>query len=79
MDHYLAAQEAAEEHLTLCQESLDDMTIEPDTMAPYCGCLTCEIREVLHAAMPHLRLAFLEEIADVVTREEFDRITGDES
>jgi hypothetical protein len=29
--------------------------------APYCGCETCYIREVLHAAVPHIEKAVLVE------------------
>lgn len=62
MDHFLAAQQAAEAHIEACwaylhdEDSSDDPEApEPDMMAPFCGCLTCEVREILHAAMPHLR------------------------
>lgn len=56
MDHATAAHRAAEEHLTACVESMhDDDVPEPDTAGPYCGCTTCDVREVLHAAYPHLR------------------------
>lgn len=28
---------------------------EPEDLAgPYCGCITCDVREILHAAYPHL-------------------------
>jgi len=49
------AQRAAEEHLEECWASLDDEELEPETMAPFCGCFTCQVRETLHAAMPYLR------------------------
>lgn len=55
MDHALAAQQAAEAHIEACWAHLHDEGPEPDTLAPFCGCLTCEVREILHAAMPHLR------------------------
>jgi len=65
VDHALAAQQAAEEHLTACWDSVDDEAPEPETfpetLGPFCGCLTCEVREVLHAAYPHLRRLWEEE------------------
>lgn len=39
----------------------------PETVAPYCGCTTCQVREVLHAAWPHLR-----ELASLLDREGLD-------
>lgn len=60
-DHAANAQQAAEKHLEACWASLDDPELEPETLAPYCGCLTCEVRETLHAAAPHLALLFAEE------------------
>lgn len=59
--HAIAAQEAAEEHLMQCWESVDDDVVEPDTLAPFCGCMTCEVREVLHAAYPHLKAMWEED------------------
>lgn len=51
-----AAQNAAEEHLAACWQYLDNEDVpEPETAAPFCGCTTCEVREILHAAYPHLR------------------------
>ena len=59
LDHYHAAQKAAEEHLEACWAAENGVGPEPeDTLAPFCGCLTCEVREVLHAAYPHLRAAW---------------------
>jgi len=60
-DHAIAAQEAAEQHLTACWEYLNDDGPEPDTLGPFCGCLTCEVRETLHAAYPHLHKLWEEE------------------
>lgn len=56
--HAAAAQRAAEDHLTACVMWVhedDDEVPEPDTLEPFCGCTTCEVREVLYAAYPHLR------------------------
>lgn len=62
LEHYVAAQKAAEEHLAACWASLHDEDVpEPETFSPFCGCQTCEVREVLHAAEPHLRAAWEEE------------------
>lgn len=61
-DHYHAAQQAAEAHIEACWAAEHDEGPEPeDTLAPFCGCLTCEVREILHAAEPHLRKAWEEE------------------
>lgn len=59
------AQKAAEERLELAYAILngeaDDLTDDLDAelagelAGPFCGCVTCEVREVLDAAFPHLR------------------------
>lgn len=55
MDHAMAAQRAAEEHLEACWAYENGDGPEPeDLIAPFCGCMTCEVREVLNAAYPHL-------------------------
>lgn len=61
MDHGMAAQKAAEEHLDACWEAYwmeevdgDEDVISP-ALAPFCGCQTCVVREVLYAAYPHLK------------------------
>jgi hypothetical protein len=53
------AQRAAETRLALCAEWRDhyendgDEPTEPDpSCAPYCGCDTCVVREILDAAWP---------------------------
>lgn len=63
-DYGLAAQRAAESHLETiyaydCAE--EDGCAEGDhpAVGPWCGCETCVVREVLHAAWPHLRAAAL--------------------
>lgn len=68
IDHAQAAQRAAEEHLLACWESLDDEEVEPETLAPFCSCMTCEVRETLHAAYPHLRAMALADAADELER-----------
>lgn len=70
-----AAQRAAEERIedafTLLNNEDDQVLdflspedqdrIETSLAGPFCGCLTCEVREILHAAYPHLRdIALLE-------------------
>lgn len=57
MDVAERAQEAAEKHLAACNEALydydengADATTESPSVAPYDGCDTCIVREVLYAA-----------------------------
>lgn len=50
----IRAHDAAVAHLDLCFESLDDESVEIETMAPFCGCSDCIVREVLYAAWPIL-------------------------
>jgi hypothetical protein len=66
------AHEAAERHLEDCFEALEqeeevgaENVIWPDVDAPFCGCLTCVTREVLHAGWP----AMLDGAREVVARE----------
>ena len=61
-DYGYEAQQAAEAHLDLCNEweeweenggeegSLGAPKGENPAVGPYCGCTTCTIREILHAA-----------------------------
>ena len=51
VDVGVLAQRAAEDHLAACWEALDIMEESPAS-APFCGCQTCEVREVLYAAWP---------------------------
>lgn len=58
-DYGAEAQQAAEEHLRRCYEALDDETegseVDWDAIgvqAPFCGCDTCVVREVLTAVWP---------------------------
>lgn len=71
--HYLDAQTAAEEHLAKVYEYHDrlaelgysDAVIaqvgDDPAYGPWCGCDTCQVRETLHAALPHLEKAVLVE------------------
>lgn len=52
IDHGKLAQKAAEEHLAACESALYDEAEMPVTAALYCGCMTCQVREVLFAAWP---------------------------
>jgi hypothetical protein len=70
-EHFTDAQRAAEAHLErvvhyhneLAEMGYSDVAIQqapPDpAFGPWCGCLTCEVRETLHAALPHLEKAVL--------------------
>lgn len=70
-----AAQQAAEQRLfdvndRFGREMDDDETAwdDFDGVAPYCGCDTCLVREILSAAWPHLeRAALLDAGIDVPT------------
>lgn len=54
-DYGLEAQQAAEQRLEACWEALDqEGVVDSPECAPFCGCRTCEIREVLDAAWPLL-------------------------
>lgn len=57
VDHAAAAHRAAEERLAACWAFLHEEADAPppDQAAPFCGCPTCEVREALDAAYPHLR------------------------
>jgi len=57
------AQELAESHLDACEDALactegycdeDCGHTESPAVGPFCGCRTCVVREVLHAAYPAL-------------------------
>lgn len=50
---------ACEAHLIACMEAEyaadetdHDGDVESPAIAPYCGCTTCDVREVLHIAWP---------------------------
>jgi hypothetical protein len=64
-DYGFEAQAAAEAHLVACHEALHaeeevEEYVDSPASAPFCGCETCEVREVLFAAWPFLKLAALE-------------------
>jgi len=70
VDYGLTAQAAAEAHLLACREAMEQWeeagevteAVESPASAPFCGCQTCEIREVLWAAWPILRQGVLDEM-----------------
>ena len=70
------AHHTAEKHLDECYEALVDETfeveeaVESPAFAPFCGCNTCVVREVLTVAYPILRQAAVEELRQVVTNSE---------
>lgn len=65
------AQRAAEEHLAACQEALyaeedygdTDVAAGSPAIAPFCGCDTCVVREILHAAWPFMLELAREEVS----------------
>jgi hypothetical protein len=65
VDYGLEAQRAAEEHLAACWEFFNgdyEGVAEDPASAPFCGCPTCEVREVLYAAWPLLQREAQDEI-----------------
>lgn len=53
------AQRAAEQRFNIAMDSvyaedLDDIDGEAELSAPFCGCTTCVVREILDAAWPYL-------------------------
>ena len=52
------AQDAAEKRLMEAWDNWNDENDGATLTGPFCGCDTCVVREILHAAWPHLyRLA----------------------
>jgi len=49
------AHKAVENHLEQCHIALWNEDIESPASAPFCGCLACEVREVLYAACPFIK------------------------
>lgn len=79
-DWGVIAQRAAELHLNACltafyasEEELTDQhgddpvaAVESPASAPFDGCDTCQIREVLHAAWPVIAVAAIDEFVEEV-------------
>lgn len=63
------AHQQAQTHLNECFDALDEADFGdgeagwPVTAGPFCGCVTCIVREVLHVAFPILRTGILRERA----------------
>lgn len=52
------AHKAAQAHLEQCHAAFMDETEDDPSSAPFCGCIVCEVREVLYAAYPILEKHF---------------------
>ena len=65
-DWAVEAQRRAEEHLAACEEALHDELPESPATAPYCGCDTCMVREVLAAAWEALQEGVKAETRDML-------------
>jgi hypothetical protein len=63
-DWGVKAQRAAEDHLLACYEAMhaadEGLEVEDPAVGAFCGCETCEVREVLFAAWPIMRAAALD-------------------
>ncbi len=68
-DFGLQAQEAAEEHITnvwayhhAVEEAEGDAEVQAlgdsPSLGAFCGCTTCEVREILYASLPFLQAGF---------------------
>lgn len=88
-DAGIEAHKAAEAHLGACwaaeyalEEGADIAEVDTPASAPFCGCTTCEVREVLHAAWPvftadvvnTLRAAGFTDAADLIASEATARL-----
>jgi len=58
------AAQAAEEHLAMCFEALGGDDVYADVSAPFCGCMTCIVREVISKSWPYMRLVAIVEAED---------------
>ena len=61
-DNYAQAQREAEDHLVRCwdwfyeQQDGEEPKRDDPAIAPFCGCMTCQVRETLAAATPFLEV-----------------------
>jgi hypothetical protein len=63
-DHWAAAHTAAVQHFNECMMEVHGEIDESPACAPFCGCDVCIVREILHAAYPHLEKHFAEKEND---------------
>lgn len=63
-DHWAAAHTAAVKHFNECMMEVHGEIDESPACAPFCGCDVCIVREILHAAYPHLEKHFAEKEND---------------
>lgn len=57
-DYWKQAHDVARDHFNACMMELHDEIDESPACAPFCGCDTCIVREILHAAYPVLEKHF---------------------
>lgn len=62
-DFGVQAQQAAEEHIANCwswlrADETDESEGDSPAIGPFCGCTTCEVREILYASLPFLQAGF---------------------
>jgi len=77
------AQKAAEKHLDACERSREEYEelgwdAESPASAPYCGCQTCALREVLHAAWPSIYANVKDDFFSLLDSFIVDEATDDE-
>lgn len=61
-------QRVAERHLDACMQTIDEPGVPTPASAPFCGCHTCVVREVLHASYDLMLAEARREVADELTR-----------
>lgn len=61
VDHWAEAHKVASEHLEQCHLAFMSEDEDDPSCAPFCGCVTCEVREVLYAAYDLLEKHFAEQ------------------
>lgn len=77
IDHGLAMQQAAERHIELvwqayyAEENGEDQAEEAlasPAVGPFCGCTTCEVREILAGAWPAIETYFAMQASNPMPR-----------
>jgi len=61
VDYWAKAHTVAAEHLEQCHLFCTEESEDDPSCAPFCGCTTCEVREVLYAAYDYLEKHFAEQ------------------